>query len=126
MKKTILLIFGLFYVVLNAMSMTESLQTYKDTLYFRMTNEGRGSGGDGDDKIPHRSPAQCPRAIQEDNTLYFTASFVGDELRLVQNGNVVYTEEITSGVIVLPVEVLGECELQIICGSYKFYTEIEL
>ena len=85
-----------------------------------------------DDETPslpgnNKSPILVPEVSIDDYVLTFDDSCLGCELRLVdENDNVVYTTVITSNTLVLPSYLSGEYELQIICGIYCFYGDIEL
>lgn len=76
-----------------------------------------------------KSPVVPPSISLDDHTLYFDTSCDGCTLNIVdENDVVVYTLVIPAGTtsLVLPSTLLGEYELQIICGYYLFYGKIDL
>ena len=76
---------------------------------------------------PNKSPVLIPEVSINNYVLSFDDSCLGCELRLVdEDGNVVYTTTITSNTLVLPSNLSGEYELQIIRGIFCFYGYIEL
>ena len=73
---------------------------------------------------PHKGPVQIPEVSLDDHTLYFFTPCDGYTLNLVdENDVVVYTQVIPTGTtsLVLPSDLFGEFELQIICGNYCFW-----
>ena len=76
---------------------------------------------------PNRTPVQPPLIYIEDGTLTFVTNCDGCELRLVNaEDEVEYTTVISSSTLVLPSTLTGSYQLQIICGDYIFYGEINL
>ena len=79
--------------------------------------------GKGKDK-PHKGPIQVPEISLDGHTLYFFTPCDGCTLNLVDKHDVViYTLVIPTGTtsLVLPSNLFGEFELQIICGNYCFW-----
>lgn len=75
----------------------------------------------------HRDPNNVPIIYIEDGTLTFETNCDGCELRLVNaEDEVEYTTIISGSTLVLPSTLSGSFELQIFCGEYIFYGEIEL
>lgn len=72
-----------------------------------------------------RTPVKSPSASLNDHTLYIEGA-TGCTLQLLQDGEIVYSTVILSETVVLPEELSGTFELQIIRGNYCFWTEIEL
>lgn len=82
----------------------------------------------GQDK-PHKGPIQVPEISLDDHTLYFFTPCDGCVLNLVdENDDVAYTLVIPAGTtsLVLPSNLSGEYELQIIRGNYCFWGMITL
>lgn len=76
-----------------------------------------------------RDPIQIPEVSIDGYTLIFNTPCDGCELRIVdEENNLVYSVIIpaSSSSLVLPSNLSGEYELQIISGTICFYTEIEL
>lgn len=78
---------------------------------------------------PQKDSSMPPSVYLIDNELYFDTPCDGCTLNIVdENDVVVYTLVIPAGTtsLVLPSTLLGEYELQIICGYYLFYGKIDL
>jgi hypothetical protein len=75
-----------------------------------------------------RSPIEIPEVSQEGHTLCFDASCADNLLQLVQNGEIVYATLIPVEVqmVLLPSNLSGEYELQIIRDNWCFYGDITL
>jgi len=68
---------------------------------------------------PSRSPMRLPLIYIEDHILLFSDSFVGFEVTILQNGQVVYMDCVgADGTLMLPENMSGDYELQIIIGDY--------
>ena len=71
----------------------------------------------------HRNPIQAPTIYIDGQRLYLPPRCEGMTLQLFQNGKICYETIIHSSLIELPA--IGDvCELNIISGTYIFYTEI--
>lgn len=82
-----------------------------------------------DDDDQHKGPILVPEVSLDDYTLYFFTPCDGCVLNLVdENDDVAYTLVIPAGTtsLVLPSNLSGEYELQIIRGNYCFWGMITL
>lgn len=80
-----------------------------------------------DQDNPNRGPVLIPEVSIDEYTLYFDSSCENCILRLVdEEDEVVYTTVISSGSLVLPSNLSGDYELQIIRDNWCFYGYIEL
>lgn len=75
-----------------------------------------------------KSPTDPPIVYQDGHTLLFSPGHLEYVLRLVQNDQVVYSTIVSSAdvIVMLPNDLLGEYELQLILGSYCFKGNIQL
>ena len=78
---------------------------------------------------PPKSPILVPEVYLDGNTLSFDSAIEGCTVQLLdEDETVVYSSVISVGqtTLVLPSTLLGEFELQIVCGDITFYCDIEL
>ena len=83
----------------------------------------------GDLTSPPKSPILVPEVYLDGNTLSFDSAIEGCMVQLLDEDEaVVYSSVISVGqtTLVLPSTLLGEFELQIVCGGMIFYCYIKL
>lgn len=114
-------------LMLTAMLSFTCVSVYADSINiaFNVRYADPNYGKDGQ----HRGPVQIPEISLDGNSLFFNTSCDGCTLRLLdENGIVVYSIIIPTGTtsMVLPSNLSGEYEIQIIQGNLYFYGYIFL
>ncbi len=84
-------------------------------------DEDTGSG--------HKTPIRRPVISLSENTLTLNGAFSEGNLYIVNEYNVVVFSHVideNSNEIVIPADIVGTYELQIVCGDFCYYCEIDL
>lgn len=77
----------------------------------------------------HRGPNNLPEVYQNDHVFTTDTYCYGLTLRLVSNGTVAYETIVSAqycGVVILPDNIVGTYELQIVDGIYIYYGTVHL
>lgn len=77
----------------------------------------------------HRTPIRRPTITLSENTLTLNGAFSEGNLYIVNEYNVVVFSHVideNSDEIVIPADIAGTYELQIVCGDFCYYCEIDL
>lgn len=93
-----------------------------------VTGPGNNGTGGGGHSFP-KSPVMVPTIYQNGHSLYLYSDCAGATLCLMDGGDeVVYSIGITDEMdyVVLPSTLVGIYRLDIICGDFTFYCNIEL
>lgn len=124
-----LFIFLLLIVVASYNCDSVSAQDNEQVPLHPIATQGQGNSNEtgtvhGD---LQRSPVYIPAVFLIDNTFLFEGSCIGCQVQILQYEEVIYSSFVDeNGIVLLPANLTGECELRLYWGCIVFVGEFEM